>query len=59
MADSARELKTAALWVWEPIGDTILGVDDPLRKHEVDIGERFETDDSARDRAVELLKNDK
>jgi len=59
LADSPVKRKTAALWVWEPIGDIILGVNDPLRKHEVDIGERFETDEATRDRGLDLLKNDK
>jgi predicted AlkP superfamily pyrophosphatase or phosphodiesterase len=59
LADAPVKRKTAALYVWEPIGDLILGVKDPLRQHEIDISQRFETDDAARDKALDLLKNDK
>lgn len=45
-------MRTAAVYWWEPIGYEILSEDS------VDVLERFESDELVRDRAVELLTND-
>ncbi len=45
-------MRTAAVYWWEPIGEEILAEDS------VDILERFENDELVRDRAVELLTTD-
>lgn len=45
-------LRTAAVYWWEPIGEDILSADS------IDVMERFENDGLVRDRAVELLNTD-